>query len=54
MRDDLIYYGMAGVKYQASKSDELEYDEHFFNITNGDKNGATEFKTYEKKKLRGS
>ena len=31
---------------------ELEYDEDFFNITNGDKNGATEFKTYEKKKKK--
>ena len=36
------------VKYQAAKSDELEYDEHFLSITNDDKNGATEFKTYEK------
>ena len=50
MRDNLINCGMAGVKYQASTSDKLEYGEHFFNITNGDKNGATEFKTYEKKK----
>ena len=53
MRNDLINCGMHRVKYQASKSNELEYDELFLSITNGGKNGATRIETYEKK-LSGS
>ena len=37
----IVNCGMYRVKYQASKSDELEYDEHILSITNGHKNGAT-------------